>query len=123
VHQSQARPVQGPPGIVSIRSPRLGLVHRVFASAVRGGAAALVVPRGTRTVFCNVRFAILPSGGTITTEWRSGAVRSDRTVRPRAFRVSAFVRGPSGRALAPGRYTCTLRVRGTPLAAASIRVR
>ena len=110
-------------GAITIPPPRLGLVYRVFASGVRGGPPALVLPRRTRIVFCNVRFAILPTRGPITTEWSAGRRRSERTVRPRAFRLAAFVRGPLGGSLAAGRYTCTLRVRGQRLAAASVHVR
>jgi Tol biopolymer transport system component len=117
--------VPGRQGILTIARPRLGLIHRAFASGLRGGAPALVVPRRTRIVFCSFRFAILPVDGKITTEWRQPPPRglTERTLRPRAFRVSGFVRGNLGEFLDPGRYTCTLRVRAQKLASASIRVR
>jgi len=104
-----------------LAAPPEGVVSTSFVSAVLNGPPARTL-RDKSRIFANFRFAALPNAKLrITTTWIPPGHPQGTDVRPRARLVSSFLTKKSG--LPPGPYRCELRVGGTLVAVASVRLR
>ncbi len=73
--------------------------------------------------FCHFQFSVLPAPGralAISTEWTVPGDRLGRVLKPRARAVVGVLFRRSG--LAPGRYSCALRVGRTLVATVGARI-
>jgi PKD repeat protein len=107
----------------TIPVPKTGITNQVYASGAQHGPAATKLA-STSQLWAHFSFRTVPKKGlTITTQWTlpSGAKLGANT-RPHASLVEAQVRDLKGHALPSGKWHCVLRVGGTVVATATVRV-
>jgi hypothetical protein len=93
-------------------------------SAFLSGPAAERVITRPRLLYARFPFVALPSAGRpISVQWITPKGPLERLPRPRIRNVAGVVRAGGGARLAPGRYTCILRVGGKVVDRRSVTVR
>ncbi len=108
---------------VVLPAPKEGVVERAFISSLQRGPAATTLRNKTR-LFATFRFAALPKGSRkITARWIApGGQKTPPDGRPRSRTVSSVV-GNGKDELPAGVWRCELRVKGTLVAVAKVRLR
>jgi hypothetical protein len=108
---------------ITLPAPVEGVVERAYVSSLQRGPAATTL-RGKDRIYATFRFAALPKGSRrITVRWIApSGEKTPPDGRPRTRTVSAVV-GNGRDELPTGVWRCELRVDGTLVAIAKVRLR
>ncbi len=103
--------------------PKTGITTRVYTSGAQHGPAVTRIS-STSQLWAHFHFGALPKKGlAITTQWTlPSGTRLGANTRPHASLVEAQVKDLKGNPLPKGTWHCVLRVSGTVIASATVRI-